>query len=304
MQGVAPEPGGLRGHREQDAGPRTPARLAGPAAGPRRPGRRGPSWRADRGSAILDQLTFADFLARGEFDRHLRRMRPIYRRRRDTLLEALARAPSRLPPDRRVGRVSPGHLAAGGPRRADGRRAPLRKGRRRVRDLPVPRHSRRRAGADLRLRGSRRADHREGVDLLAEVTVELRTSGADLRTRWPRSAVVTGCLRTGCDGAEILSRASSGPAAWTPRPAGRRTPCVAGGSSPGSARPRSAGPRAPGALPASAGQAAQRVVASDPIWADTRESSRAARRGAAWRVSRRLILVRAGLPRPAPPPTR
>ncbi len=46
---------------------------------------------ADRGSSVMDQLTFADFLTRGEFDRHLRRMRPVYRRRRDTLVEALAR---------------------------------------------------------------------------------------------------------------------------------------------------------------------------------------------------------------------
>ena len=45
---------------------------------------------ADRGSPILDQLTFADFLSRGEFDRHLRRMRPVYRSRRDALLGALA----------------------------------------------------------------------------------------------------------------------------------------------------------------------------------------------------------------------
>ena len=44
---------------------------------------------ADRGSPVLDQLVFADFLARGEFDRHLRRMRPVYRRRRDALLAAL-----------------------------------------------------------------------------------------------------------------------------------------------------------------------------------------------------------------------
>ena len=44
---------------------------------------------ADRGSPVLDQLAFADFLARGEFDRHLRRMRPVYRRRRDALLAAL-----------------------------------------------------------------------------------------------------------------------------------------------------------------------------------------------------------------------
>ena len=46
---------------------------------------------ADRGSPVLDQLAFADFLARGEFERHLRKMRPIYRRRRDALLRALQR---------------------------------------------------------------------------------------------------------------------------------------------------------------------------------------------------------------------
>jgi GntR family transcriptional regulator / MocR family aminotransferase len=44
---------------------------------------------ADRGSPVLDQLAFADFLARGELDRHLRRMRPLYRRRRDALLAAM-----------------------------------------------------------------------------------------------------------------------------------------------------------------------------------------------------------------------
>jgi GntR family transcriptional regulator/MocR family aminotransferase len=45
---------------------------------------------ADHGSPVIDQLTFADFLARGEFDRHLRRMRPVYRSRRDALLTSLA----------------------------------------------------------------------------------------------------------------------------------------------------------------------------------------------------------------------
>jgi GntR family transcriptional regulator/MocR family aminotransferase len=45
---------------------------------------------ADRGSPVLDQLAFADFLTRGEFDRHLRRMRPVYRQRRAALLTALA----------------------------------------------------------------------------------------------------------------------------------------------------------------------------------------------------------------------
>ncbi|MET9317213.1 PLP-dependent aminotransferase family protein [Kribbella sp. NPDC003505] len=48
----------------------------------------------DRGSPVFDQLAFADFVARGEFDRHLRRMRPRYRALRDTLVERLA---ARLP---------------------------------------------------------------------------------------------------------------------------------------------------------------------------------------------------------------
>ena len=45
---------------------------------------------ADQGSPRLDQLALADFLVRGELDRHLRRMRTIYRRRRDALQAALA----------------------------------------------------------------------------------------------------------------------------------------------------------------------------------------------------------------------
>jgi GntR family transcriptional regulator/MocR family aminotransferase len=63
----------------------------------------------DRGSPSLDQLAFADFLARGEFDRHLRRMRPIYRERRDTLLAALRRD---LPGLRPVGASAGLHVLA------------------------------------------------------------------------------------------------------------------------------------------------------------------------------------------------
>ena len=43
----------------------------------------------DRGSPSLEQLAFADFIERGELDRHLRRMRLIYRHRRDALARAL-----------------------------------------------------------------------------------------------------------------------------------------------------------------------------------------------------------------------
>jgi len=49
---------------------------------------------ADHGSPTLEQLAFADFLERDGLDRHLRKVRPIYRRRRDALLAALK---SRLP---------------------------------------------------------------------------------------------------------------------------------------------------------------------------------------------------------------
>ena len=53
---------------------------------------------------MLDQLAFADFLSRGELDRHLRRMRPLYRRRRDALLRAL---------DERLPELEPAGIAAG-----------------------------------------------------------------------------------------------------------------------------------------------------------------------------------------------
>jgi GntR family transcriptional regulator / MocR family aminotransferase len=45
---------------------------------------------SDLGAPVLEQLTLAAFLERGELDRHLRRTRPAYRRRRDALLAALA----------------------------------------------------------------------------------------------------------------------------------------------------------------------------------------------------------------------
>lgn len=38
----------------------------------------------------IDQLTMADFLTRGQYDRHIRRMRLRYRRRRDVLVDGLA----------------------------------------------------------------------------------------------------------------------------------------------------------------------------------------------------------------------
>ena len=58
-----------------------PPRLREPVADARR--------RSDLGTAAFDQLALARFLERGEYDRHLRRTRAEYRRRRDTLVAAL-----------------------------------------------------------------------------------------------------------------------------------------------------------------------------------------------------------------------
>jgi GntR family transcriptional regulator / MocR family aminotransferase len=44
----------------------------------------------DLGTPVVEQLALADFLERGELDRHLRRTRSVYRARRDELVAALA----------------------------------------------------------------------------------------------------------------------------------------------------------------------------------------------------------------------
>ena len=64
---------------------------------------------ADHGSSGFEQLALADFIESGELDRHLRRVRPIYRRRRDAMLDALRRhLPDALP----VGASAGLHLLA------------------------------------------------------------------------------------------------------------------------------------------------------------------------------------------------
>jgi GntR family transcriptional regulator/MocR family aminotransferase len=62
---------------------------------------------ADGGSPMLDQLTLAEFLARGELDVHMRRMRLRYRARRQALLAGL----ERLIPEARVVGVPAGTFA-------------------------------------------------------------------------------------------------------------------------------------------------------------------------------------------------
>jgi GntR family transcriptional regulator/MocR family aminotransferase len=46
----------------------------------------------DAGSEVAGQLALADFIGRGELERHLRRMRLRYRQRRERLVACLARA--------------------------------------------------------------------------------------------------------------------------------------------------------------------------------------------------------------------
>jgi GntR family transcriptional regulator/MocR family aminotransferase len=54
----------------------------------------------DAGSEVIGQLALHNFIARGELDRHIRRMRLRYQSRRETLLESLAQS---LPQARAVG---------------------------------------------------------------------------------------------------------------------------------------------------------------------------------------------------------
>src|SRR5262245_45431106 len=72
--------------------------------------------REDLGSPALDQLAYADFLDRGELDRHLRRTRLRYRRRRERLVAAVG---AHLPALRIEGVAAGLHLMVGLPPRAD-----------------------------------------------------------------------------------------------------------------------------------------------------------------------------------------
>jgi GntR family transcriptional regulator/MocR family aminotransferase len=71
---------------------------------------------ADHGSDGFEQLALADFIEQGELDRNLRRVRPIYRRRRDAMLDALRR---HLPQATPVGASAGLHLLAWLPPDAD-----------------------------------------------------------------------------------------------------------------------------------------------------------------------------------------
>jgi GntR family transcriptional regulator/MocR family aminotransferase len=83
---------------------------------------------SDQGTGRIEQHALADFLARGELDRHLRRMRLRYRARRDALIAALAE----VLPDATVHGIAAGlHLTLRLPGRYD--EAALREAARRRR---------------------------------------------------------------------------------------------------------------------------------------------------------------------------
>jgi GntR family transcriptional regulator/MocR family aminotransferase len=108
LQGLAPEQVVYAGSASKTLAPGlrlgwllVPPRLVGPLATAKEA--------SDRGSASIEQLAFADFLARGDFDRHLRRMRPVYRARRDALLAAIG---AQMPGLRPVGASAGLHVLA------------------------------------------------------------------------------------------------------------------------------------------------------------------------------------------------
>ena len=90
-------------------------------------GGRGGQGRRRHAAGSLDQLTLAEFLTSGAYDRHVRAARLRYRRRRDALVAALAeRAPEVHVTGIAAGlhavlRAPAGHRAVGGRRRPPGR---------------------------------------------------------------------------------------------------------------------------------------------------------------------------------------
>ena len=104
LQGLRPGSRRLRRERQQDAEPDPPRRVARGARVAHPADLRREKLYDDLATGTLDQLALATFIESGDLARHLRRVRPVYRRRRDAALRALAdTSPTR----------SPGGVAAG-----------------------------------------------------------------------------------------------------------------------------------------------------------------------------------------------
>jgi GntR family transcriptional regulator/MocR family aminotransferase len=129
---------------------------------------------ADRGSSVFDQLTFADVLRNGDFDRHLRRVRPLYHRRRDALLEAMrASLPDFVP----AGVAAGLHLLAWLPPDVDDLALVAAAARRGVGIEALAPHRIRSSDRGGVLMGFARSDEsvlRRGVALIADAVMELR----------------------------------------------------------------------------------------------------------------------------------
>ena len=130
---------------------------------------------ADRGSPVLDQLAFADFVDRGEFDRHLRRMRPLYRRRRDALLAALRKHAPELEP---AGIAAGLHLVAYLPAGVDETAVVEAAARRGVAVYGLAPYRIAREGRPGLIFGYATLDERaiaEGIEILAEAISDVRS---------------------------------------------------------------------------------------------------------------------------------
>ena len=88
LQGLEPSGSSTRARRARRSRPRCGSAGSSSRADLVEPIRH-EKYLADLGTARIEQHAFADFIARGELDRHLRRMRARYRARRDALVEAL-----------------------------------------------------------------------------------------------------------------------------------------------------------------------------------------------------------------------
>jgi GntR family transcriptional regulator/MocR family aminotransferase len=126
---------------------------------------------ADLGSPTLDQLIYAEFLQSGELDRHLRRMRIMYRKRRDALLSAMAR---QLPDWEPRGVAAGLHVVAGLPPRLSEQDAVRAAARASVRVYPLGEYRLRHSPGDsqglvLGYAGLSESRLRDAVERLAEV---------------------------------------------------------------------------------------------------------------------------------------
>ena len=128
---------------------------------------------------MLDQLAFADFLERGEFDRHLRRMRPLYKCRRDTLINALA---EQLPSLEPTGIAAGLHLVAYLPSDLDEKAVVDAAARRGIAAYGLAQYRISSEGREGLIFGYATLSERtivEGIETLADAIAEVRSRGAE-----------------------------------------------------------------------------------------------------------------------------